>query len=234
MMGGGGAAAVERLSRGGDLAALAAAGLCAAVGAAHQRRKTLLEERLAEAESRARTAERSVDELTKIAVALRDRCDRSGTSMTFLADVAMRMSDPDPVVTSDAALELAMVRSGALCGSIQLRDDSGQLWTSSLRGPAIPGDLTTAAAIERATVVSADGVYGVRPEDSDLAAPLIDETGQVMGVIALHLVPYSELGPAARADLAAVARWAARALAPERSAEQATAFPGRELLYAHG
>jgi hypothetical protein len=233
LVGGGGAAVIERLSRGGDLAALAAAGLCAAVGTAHERRKRVLEERLLEAEARALAAETSVDELTKLAVALRDRCDRSATSMAFLVDVAVRMSGSDPVVTSDAALELAMARSGALGGFLQLRDAKGQLRTSTSRGPAIANDLTAAAAVEHATVVSADEILGVRPEDSDLAAPLLDEDGQVIGVLALHLVPYSALGPAARADLTAIARWAARSLSPERAAQDSRTFDVREVLYAH-
>ncbi len=233
MIGSGGAAAIDRLSSGGDLVALTVAGLCAVAGTAHLRRKALLDARLAETEARAVTAETSIDELTKVAVALRDRCDRSATSLAFLCDVAVRMSGSDPVVASDAALELAMARSGALGGFLLLRDDSGQLRTSTTRGAVVADDRTAAAAIEHATVVSAEDVVGVRPEDSDLAAPLLDEAGDVIGVIALHLVPYSTLGPAARADLTTVASWAARSLTSHGATRKSRSLEVREVLYAH-
>lgn len=232
MVGGSGAAAFARFSRGGDLAVLAVGVLCAAVGTAHQRRKALLEERLVDAETRALAAESSIDELTKVAVALRDRCDRSGTSLAFLVDVAVRITGSDPAVTSEAALDLAMARSGARGGFLLLRDDNGVLRRSTTRGPVVADDRTAAAAISQSFVVSADEVVGVRPEDSDLAAPLLDHGGEVIGVIALHLLPYSALGPAARADLATIASWAARSLSPLVATGKLRTYDVREVLYA--
>lgn len=232
LVGGSGAVVLARFTRAGDLAALAVAVLCAAVGTAHERRKTLLEERLVEAETRALSAESSIDELTKVAVALRDRCDRSGTSLAFLADVAVRMTGSDPAVTSEAALELAMARSGARGGFIVLRDDNGELRMSTTLGDVVADDRTAAAAIEHASVVSADEIIGVRPEDSDLAAPLLDQRGEVIGAIALHLVPYSALGAAARADLATIADWAARSLAPLGATVKPRTYDVKGVLYA--
>jgi len=232
LVGGSGAMVFARFTRAGDLAALAVAVLCAAVGTAHERRKALLEERLVEAETRALSAESSIDELTKVAVALRDRCDRSGTSLAFLVDVAVRMTGSDPAVTSEAALELAMARSGAGGGFIVLRDDNGQLRMSTTRGAVVADDRTAAAAMEHASVVSADEIIGVRPEDSDLAAPLLDQRGEVIGAIALQLVPYSALGPAARADLATIAGWAARSLAPLGATVQPRTYDVKGMLYA--
>lgn len=232
VVGGSGAAAFARFSRGGDLAVLAVAVLCAAVGTAHERRKALLEERIGDAETRALAAESSIDELTKVAVALRDRCDRSGTSLAFLVDVAVRMTGSDPAVTSEASLELAMARSGAGGGFLLLRDDNGVLRMSTSRGAVVDDDRTAAAAMENGSVVSADEIIGARPEDSDLAAPLLDSEGEVIGVIALHLLPYSALGPAARADLATIAGWAARSLAPLGVTVKPRTYDVREVLYA--
>ena len=217
--GGGGAAVLDRLGRGGDVAALAAACLCAAVGTAHERRKAVLEERVRELAARAAAAEASVEELAKVALALRDRCDRSATSLTFLADAAARLGGADPAAAAAAALALAMARGGARGGSVQVVDEHGALRTLISRGTtAALRDQTAGAARERGAVVSADEVAGVRAEDSDLAAPLLDGDGEVVGVLALRELPYTELGAAARADLNVVARWVAPALAPARRA----------------
>lgn len=232
LLGGSGAVAFARFSRPGDLAALAVAVVCAAVGTAHERRKALLEERLVDAETRALAAESSIDELTKVAVALRDRCDRSGTSLAFLVDVAVRITGSDPAVTSEAALELAMARSGAGGGFLMLRDDNGVLRMSTSRGAVLADDRTAATAIAHAAVVSADEIIGVRPEDCDLAAPLLDQRGEVLGVIALHLLPYSALGPAARADLATIASWAARSLASFGATVKPRTYDVKGVLYA--
>lgn len=232
LAGGSGEAVYERLSRGGDLAALATAGVCAAIGTSHARRKAVLEERLFEVEGRAMIAEMSVDELAKIAIALRVRCDRSATSLAFIADAAIRIHGTDPAVSSEAAVELAIARTGAQGGVLQLLDAGGHLRTLCSRGPAVLRDLTATAAIARADVVSADQVTGVRPEDSDLAAPLLDEDGQVIGVLALRGVPYSALGAATRSDLIAVARWVARTLAPTRREAEAESRPARGAVYA--
>jgi hypothetical protein len=234
MLGGGsGADVLARLSRGGDLAALATAGVCAALGTAHERRKAVLDERLLEAETRAVISQMSVDELAKIAIALRDRCDRSATSLAFIADVAARIDGSDEAVSSDAALELAMARSGALGGFLQLVDGNGHLRTLASRGPAVLRDLTATAALTRCELVSADAVPGVRPEDSDLAAPLLDDQGSVIGVLALRGLPYAALGAATRADLTAVARWVARTLAPPRRQAEQEARGARGAVYAH-
>ncbi len=222
LSGGSGMAALERAQRPGDLAMWIVAVTVALVGAAHERRKELLSLRLDAAELRAREAESAVTKLTDAALSLRDRCDRSATSLVFLADVAARMDDPDPSGAGQAALELVMARTGAGGGLVQLLDAAGRLRTLTSRGswsadafrpPALFRDLTASAAIERRMTVAAHEVSGVRADDSDLVAPLIAPDGRVLGVLALRRVPYLALAGAVREDLIAVARWAAGPIA---------------------
>jgi hypothetical protein len=225
VVGGSGEAAIARMSGGGDLLALAATALCAAVGAAHERRKALLEARVAQLETQATTAEATVDELAETAIALNHRCNHSITSLAFLSDVAARMSDEDPTRAGEAALELALARTGARCGFVQLRDDTGRLSTVASHGPVMLMDRTAMQALQRGVVVQADEVPGVRPEDSDVAAPLVDDTGWVVGVLALQGVPYSALARTMRAEVESVARWMTRSL-PQRSSREVSDAPG--------
>ena len=222
LAGGSGAAVLARTQYAGDLAIWFVAVAVALVGASHERRKELLTLRLDAAELRARVAETAVDKLSDTALALRDRCDRSQTSLVFLADVAARINEPDPSGAGQAALELAMARTGAGAGFVQLVDSAGRLriltsrgtWSAeSFRPPALFRDLTAAAAIERGVAVAAHEVDDVRAEDSDLVAPLIGPDGVVIGVLALRRVPYRAHAGAVREDLIAVARWAAGPLA---------------------
>lgn len=243
LAGGAAAEAFARTQRGGDLAVWCVAVLVSLIGAGHERRKALLAERLAAAEQRAATAEAAVAQLGDAALALRDRVDRSESSLVFLADVAARMDDPDPTGAGQAALELAMARTGAGAAFVQLLDGAGRLRTLTARGrwsaetfwpPALFRDRTATAALERGVAVAAHEVTDVRGDDSDLVAPLIAPTGKKLGVIALRRVPYQKLAGATREDLAAVARWAAGALARHPSAintstgpEPTTAAPPR-------
>ena len=225
LVGGSGAAAIGRMTGGGDLVALAATGLCAAVGAAHERRKALLDARVALLETQAAVAEATVDELAETAIALHHRCDHSMTSLAFLSEVAARMSDEDPSCAGEAALELALARTGARCGFVQLRDDTGRLSTVASHGPVMLMDRTAMQALQRGVVVQAEEVAGVRPEDSDVAAPLVDDTGRVVGVLALQGVPYAALGTTMRAEIQGVARWATRSL-PQRGPREVSDAPG--------
>lgn len=212
---------VDRLARPGELVALIAIGLVGVVGALHESRNISLASKLRTAERRATTAEGAVDDLCDATIALRDRCDRSQTSLAFLSDLAVRLDDPDPAGAGDAALTLAMARTGARGGFVQLFE-SGRLKTLCSRGmwsaerlspPALFRDLVAHAAVERNRPVAAHEVERVSVDDSDLAAPLLDASGSVVGVLALRGIAYPALSSAAREDLAAVARWAARAFA---------------------
>src|SRR4051812_215070 len=238
--GGSGAATIARIQRPGDLAMCIVAVGVALIGAAHEKRKAVLSRRLAVAEERAVRAEAAVAQLGDAALVLRDRVDRSDTSLQFLADLAVRMDDPDPTGAGQAALELAMARTGAGGGFVQLLDGSGRLRTLTARGrwsadtfwpPALFRDLTATTALDRGATVAAHEVTGVRAEDSDLVAPLIAPNGTKLGVLALRRVPYPKLGGAVRQDLIAVARWAAGALARNGSPPPASVNGRRETRH---
>lgn len=222
VIGGSGAAALARTGRGGDLAMWLVAVGVAVIGGAQERRKAVLRGRLDAAEERARVAEVAADQLCEAALVLRDRCDHSETSLAFFTDVAARMDDLNPTSAGQAALEFAMARTGAGAGLVQLFDGAGRLRTLTARGrwgadafapPVLFRDLTATAALEYARAVAAHEVPGVRPDDSDLAAPLIDVNGRQIGVLSLRRVPYDRLGGAVRENLTAIARWATGSLA---------------------
>jgi hypothetical protein len=75
-------------------------------------------------------------------------------------------------------------------------------------------DRVVNAAIERVRPVAAHELVAVSIDDSDLATPLTDSRGSVVGVLALRGIAPSVLGATVRDDLAAVGRWAGRALEP--------------------
>lgn len=230
--GAGAESALARIQRPGDLAMWCVAIAVAFVGGAHQRRVHSLRERLATAEERARTADEATRELSDTALALRDRCDRSDTSLVFLADVATRLDMRDPSDAGQAALELAMTRTGAGGALVQLLEPNGRLRTLTARGrwsaetfwpPELFRDRTAAVAVECTRPVVAHEVPGVTSDDSDIAAPLIAPNGKTIGVLALRRVPFQQLTRAMREDLSAVARWVAAPLA--RSLDSAASQP---------
>lgn len=214
-------AMLDRLQRPGDLVALMAVGLVGVIGALHETRVASLARKLRSAEKRASDAEVAVDDLCDASIALRDRCDRSQTSLAFLSDIAIRMDSPDSASAGDAALTLAMARTGARGGFVQLIDGSRLktlcsrgMWSAErLAPPAVFRDAVAHAALDRNRPVAAHEIASASVDDSDLAAPLLDSSGMVVGVLALRGISYPALSPAAREDLAAVARWAARAFA---------------------
>lgn len=214
-------AMLDRLQRPGDLVALMAVGLVGVIGALHETRVASLARKLRSAEKRAANAEVAVEDLCDASIALRDRCDRSQTSLAFLSDIAVRMDSPDPAGAGDAALTLAMARTGARGGFVQLLDGnrlktlcSRGMWSAErLAPPAVFRDAVAHAALDRNRPVAAHEIARASEDDSDLAAPLLDSSGKVVGVLALRGISYPALSPAAREDLAAVARWAARAFA---------------------
>lgn len=214
-------AILDRLGRPGDLLALMSVGLVGVIGALHESRVASLSAKLRTAEKRAASAEVAIEDLCDASFALRDRCDRSQTSLAFLSDIAVRMDSNDQAGAGDAALTLAMARTGARGGFVQLLDGSRLkmlcargMWSADrLSPPAVFRDVVAHAALDRNRPVAAHEVSRASIDDSDLAAPLLDSSGKVVGVLALRGISYPALSPAAREDLAAVARWAARAFA---------------------
>jgi hypothetical protein len=214
-----GIAMLARLERPGDLAALIAIAIIAVIGTIQHNRRALLEVRLAEVEHRARTAEVAVDKLTDASIALRDRCDRSQTSLAVIADMAIHIGDGDPKHAGDAALALAMARTGARGGFVQLLEHgrlrfvcSRGIWSADRAAPpTVFRDVVATAALESARPVAAHELAHASMDDSDLAAPLVNSHGIAVGVLALRGLSYHALVPEARAELATVARWAGRA-----------------------
>ncbi len=191
------------------------------VGGLHEARKALLEGRLNHANRRATTAEHDVAELAEAAFVLRDRSERALGSLTFLADIAIEIDSENPARAGQAALDLAVARTGARGGVVQLVDGA-RLRTLVSRGawshdqvaaPALVRDRVALAAVERRASVAAHEVHDVRVEDSDLAAPLVGDDGTIHGVLALRGLTNPAMVATAREDLAAIARWAARSLA---------------------
>jgi hypothetical protein len=87
------------------------------------------------------------------------------------------------------------------------------VWTyAHIQPPAVFRDRVADAALERKLTVAAHEVGEVRVDDSDLAAPLVGTDGRVHGVLSLRGLGYTRISSTAREDLAAIARWAQRAL----------------------
>jgi hypothetical protein len=227
-----GIAMLARLERPGDLAALIAIAIIGVIGTIQQNRRALLEARLAEVEHRARTAEVAVDKLTDASIALRDRCDRSQTSLAVIADMAIHIGDGDPKHAGDAALALAMARTGARGGFVQLVEDgrlrlvcSRGIWSAERTAPpTVFRDLVATAALEGARPIAAHELEQSSIDDSDLAAPLVNSRGVAVGVLALRGLSYHALVPEARAELVTVARWAGRAFGRDRRRDSAAAL----------
>jgi hypothetical protein len=203
----------------GDLGAVVASAMVAWVADSQHRRGAALASQMTALEERARGAEDSVAQLTETALALRVRADCTETSLTFLYDVAVRMASSAPRDTADAALELALARTGARAGQVEIADGS-RLRTLAARGsldalppPPLQCDRTACAAQEQRRAVQARDVAGVRICDSDMAAPILSRDGRALGVIALRGVPFAALGGASLSDLNIVACWLARGLA---------------------
>lgn len=209
-----------RASSMGDLGAAIAGVMVAWVVNSQHRRNGALVSQMAALDERARGAEESVVQLTEAALALRSRANRTESSLGFLHDIAVRMESTTPGDSAEAALELALARTGARAGLVQIADD-GRLRTLAAKGtwsldtlipPPVHGDRTACAALQCRRPVQAREVAGVQADDSDMAAPILARDGHVMGMIALRGVPFAALRTASLSDLNILACWLARAL----------------------
>jgi hypothetical protein len=205
-----------------DLTALAVSVLVAWISSAHERRIADLSARAAELAQKSAGDDIIVAELADAAMALRARADRLDHSLTFIRDVAARMEGADPLVCAQAALELAIARTGSRAGVVQLVDARGRLrtvaslgaWTLlRARPPDLLLDRTIKAAFESAAPVRAIDLADVAEagrDQSDVAAPITDEAGEVLGVLALRGVPADSLCHALVHDISLIARWCAK------------------------
>lgn len=227
-----------RASSMGDLGAAIAGVMVAWVVNSQQRRNRALMVQITALDERARGAEESIVQLTEAALALRSRADRTETSLAFLHDIAVRMESTAPCDNAEAALELALARTGARAGLVQIAD-AGRLRTLASRGPwdldaLMPAnrDRTACAALQSRRPVQAREVADVRAGDSDMAAPLLSREGHVMGMIALRGVPFAALRTTFLSELNIVACWLARALSTgtTKTLDAGPAAPGQRRV----
>jgi hypothetical protein len=212
-----------------DLGALAGTVLVAWIASGNERRERTLAGKVAELERRAAADGGTIGDLRRAALALRARNDRLDLSLTFLRAIARRLHGADPEAAAQAALELVGARIGARAASIDLVTDG------ALRQLAVIGIWNRDASDRTALAVLASGqpmraleLAEGGPGDSDIAAPIRDEAGQVRGVVAARGVPGGGSSMAALRDLAVIADWASPALCDAQggaNAETAASSP---------
>src|SRR5215471_15235303 len=188
----------------------------------HERRALGLTSELAAVRERIAADQHTLAELRRAAVTLRARADRLDASLTFVRDVATRIGGDDCDVAAQAALDLVMARLGAQAAVVQVMSRDGLVPLASAGvwapgggagAPAGVADDHTAAAVLRTRRPSrAVDLPEGGPSDSDLAAPILDERGELVGVLAVRGVPIGGASAAALRDLAIVAAWSARAI----------------------
>ena len=201
-----------------ELGALAAAVLVAWIASAHERRQQAQAERLAELEQKSATDTAAIEELRNATLALRSRSDRLDMSLTFLRDIAHRLDGSDANAAAEAALELVVIRLGARAAAVQMLApaDNGapELMTTSSRGIWNPDgtDGTAAAALRTGRATRALDLRDGGASDSDVAAPVMDATGAVRGVLVARGLPGGGVGATAVRDLGVIADWLAPVL----------------------
>jgi hypothetical protein len=204
-----------------DLAALVVCVLVAWIASAHERRIADLAARAAELEKKDASDGATIVGLRDAALALRARADRMDHSLTFIREVSARLESGDALASSHAALDLALARTGARAGVVQLAERgclrtvaSVGPWTSECaKAPDLFLDRTIKAAFALHAPVRASELPSPGLDDSDVATPILDDDGAVLGVLALRGVPADSLRHALVHDLGIVAHWCAKASA---------------------
>jgi len=216
-------AVLARTVSGGDLGALIGVVLVGAVATIHERRHDILLSTVETLKERCAGDRAAVKELREVAVVLRARADRLETSLAFLRDIAGRLEGGDPAAAAQAALELALARTGARAGTAQLVQH-GRLkalasvgtWAPDATASDLASDQTVAMVLRNRRPTRAFDLSDVRATDSDLAAPILDSRGDVCGVLALRGVPHGGASGVSLHDLALIAAWCGKAFAPVR------------------
>ena len=204
-----------------ELGALAAAVLVAWIASAHDRRQLAQAERLAELEKKSAADNAAIEELRNATLALRSRSDRLDMSLTFLRDIAHRLDGTDANAASEAALELVITRLGARAAAVEMLSPGGngtpELATTSSRGIWNPEgtDRTALAALRTGRATRALDLRDGGAGDSDVAAPVMDATGAVRGVLVARGLPGGGVGATAVRDLGVIADWLAPVLTVE-------------------
>ena len=211
-----------------ELGALAAAVLVAWIASAHERRQQAQAERLAELEQKSATDTAAIEELRNATLALRSRSDRLDMSLTFLRDIAA----PDGWLRRQrrgrGGAGAGHHPPGRARGGVQMLApaDNGapELTTTSSRGIWNPDgtDGTAAAALRTGRATRALDLRDGSASDSDVAAPVMDATGAVRGVLVARGLPGGGVGATAVRDLGVIADWLAPVLTkPARARDDA-------------
>jgi hypothetical protein len=208
-----------RASSPSDMFALAASLIVAWLAMLHERKTAQLKQRLLAAERGHQQANEALAAFQDHVAPLRKRYERIDLSVSLWRDLACRLESGDLQQAARAALDLGQIRSAASSGVVYFADGNalGVLARvgpdSPMHGSDIVFDRTARAAVERHRTVLALEVEGTSEEDSDVAAPILDEhTQTVLGVIALRGVSANRLSSADVHDLAVIALWLAPAL----------------------
>jgi hypothetical protein len=217
-----------------ELGALAAAVLVAWIASAHERRQLAQAERVAELEKKSAVDTAAIEELRNATLALRSRNDRLDMSLTFLRDIAHRLEVGDATAAAEAALELVVTRLGARAAAVQmLASDANVASTATIALTTLTtrgiwtqegNDRTPLAAVHSGRATRALDLNDGGAGDSDVAAPIMDPSGAVCGVLVARGLPGGGVGATAVRDLGVIADWLAPALtAGERDRRDAEA-----------
>ena len=209
-----------RLGATADACALAAAILVAWIANLHAARTARVTARLAETDVRLRDAEELVAAMHDSMAFLRARHDRMDVSLSLWRDLSARLERGTTEDAALAALELCAIRSGASAGMVHRWDGvslhplarHGQWSPAHSRPRDVVSDRTAVAAVTARRATPASEVAGVSDEDSDVAVPVLDARGGVLGVISLRGVSPARLHAADLSDLTLTAEWLAPAL----------------------
>jgi hypothetical protein len=208
-----------------DLIALMATTLVAWTAMMRDRRLERAANEQSEMTRRLATSEESADALREAVGVLRQRLDRIDLSVSMWRAVARRLDHGSLNEAATAALELASIRSGAASGEVH-QNFGGRLYTVATfgHGALIGGepmrDHTVIQAIARRRPALSHSTPGARPDDPDIAIPIIDpDTRIVLGVLALRDAPASRLRASDVRDLEVVASWLAPAFLREEEEE---------------
>lgn len=192
--GAGFSASWTRLDSGPNLLAMGACLIVSWIAARQHARQADLQERLLAVSDRALDAERTARELRRVVRNLRARVDRASASLSFLREVAARLEGSDPVAASEAAADLALVRTGASTVAVTVGTGEFQR-TLAFRDVGAP-----CSPARR------------QPQHADLSAP-IRVGSYPIGSISLWGLPEAASHDATVHDLMVIASWCGPALA---------------------
>lgn len=206
----------ERVMERVDLVPLVIAVVVAWITISQQNKHARLAELLDQAEAEVRDTRRWGEALEDSLAYLRDRCDRIDSSLSFWRRLSERLERGDVKQASGAALELALNRTGASAGCVELLDERLHMLAHS--NGWISGDLSTDSVAARAAADAAPRLAhdldAARPSDCDIAIPVLKPSdGAVIGLIALRGVDPTRVKAAELSDLSLIADWLAPQLA---------------------